>query len=163
MSSVQHLSSLKQLSNLAHYWDYECEMVAAEKSPTHGVALEGTLRAVTLPYGIDLCLNDITTRKEDYCSATLKQCLTILLTLHGDTTNYYLDDGRMLVMEFGVAKVIATCSPLRLWCRNPRGHHSRSLVIQAAPGVLSIANWHSRLNACYSMKLFTVLWFRITP
>ncbi|MGL9719594.1 helix-turn-helix transcriptional regulator [Symbiopectobacterium sp.] len=133
MSSVQHLSSLKQLSDLARHWDYECEIVAAEKSPTHEVALEGTLRAVTLPYGIDLCLNDITTREEDYRSATLKQCLTILLTLDGDTPNYYLDDGRMLVMELGVAKVIATCSPLRLWCRNPSGHHSRSLVIQAAP------------------------------
>ena len=63
MSSVQHLSLLKQLSDLVPHWGYEYEMVAAEKSPPREIALEGTLRAVTLPYGIDLCLNVLPTRK----------------------------------------------------------------------------------------------------
>lgn len=133
MPSVHRLSSLTQLSDLAHNWDYEYEMVVAEKRAVLDATVEGTLRVVTLPYGIDLCLNDITTREDDCRSATLEQCLTLLLTLAGDTPNYYLDDSQALPMEIGVAKVIVSCNPLRLWCRNPRGHHSRSMVIQAAP------------------------------
>lgn len=33
--------------------------------------------------------------------------------------------------------MIVTKDRMRLWCRNPNGHHCRSLVIQAAPARIS--------------------------
>lgn len=132
MLATHHLSSQKQLGELAQQWGYDYEMPRLRSSPTPSTTLEGTIKTVTLPYGIDLCLNELTAREEDFRSGTLQESLTILLTLAGDEPHYMLDDGRTIAMEIGVARVIVARDPLRLWCRNPKGHHYRSLVIQAS-------------------------------
>ncbi|MBQ0956594.1 helix-turn-helix transcriptional regulator [Serratia symbiotica] len=111
MQSTHQLHSQQPLTDMTHKWG--------------------------LPYGVDLCLNDLTANGDAHRSETLNHCLTILLTLDGDEPNYYLDDGSLLPVERGMAKVIANKDRLRLWCRNPRGHHSRSMVIQAAPERIS--------------------------
>lgn len=132
MLSTHHLSSRKQLRELAQKWGYDYEMTPIVPSALQRPALEGTIKTVTLPYGVDLCLNELTAHEDDFRSGTLKECLTILLTLDGDQPHYSLDDGRAIPMEIGVAKVITAREPMRLWCRNPRGHHYRGLVIQAS-------------------------------
>lgn len=66
-----------------------------------------------LPYGFDLCLNDLMANGDAHRSETLNHCLTILLTLDGDEPNYYLDDGSLRPVERGMAKVIANKDRLR--------------------------------------------------
>lgn len=132
MLSTHHFSSRKQLGEFAQQWGYDYELPPLVSSIPPYPTLEGTIKTVTLPYGIDLCLNELTAHEDDFRNGTLQESLTILLTLAGDEPHYALDDGRKLATEIGVAKVIAAREPLRLWCRNPKGHHYRSLVIQAS-------------------------------
>lgn len=137
MQSTHQLHSLQQLTDMAHKWGYDYELANTNCSVRQSGEFEGTIKTVTLPYGVNLCLNELTANGDDHRSGTLHHCLTILLTLGGDEPNYHLDDGSPLPAERGMAKVIATKDRMRLWCRNPRGHHCRSLVIQAAPDRIS--------------------------
>lgn len=137
MQSTHQLHSLQQLTEMARRWGYDYEVAGEPQASRQPAEFDGIIKTVSLPYGVDLCLNDMTANGDDFRSGTLKRCLTILLTLDGDEPNYHLDDGTLLPSQKGVAKVIATQDRLRLWCRNPRGHHCRSLVIQAAPERIS--------------------------
>lgn len=137
MQSTHQLYSLQQLTDMAHKWGYDYELVNTSCPVRQSGEFEGMIKTVTLPYGINLCLNELTANGDDHRGGTLHHCLTILLTLDGDEPNYHLDDSSSLPAERGMAKVIATKDRMRLWCRNPRGHHCRSLVIQAAPERIS--------------------------
>lgn len=118
MQSTHQLHSLQQLTDMAHKWGYGYELANTNCSVCQSGEFEGTIKTVTLPYGVNLCLNELTANGDDH-------------------PNYHLDDGSPLPAERGMAEVIATKDRMRLWCRNPRGHHCRSLVIQAAPERIS--------------------------
>lgn len=133
MQSTHQLHSLQQLTDMAQKWGYDYELATVKDPIQASGEFEGIIKSVTLPDGINLCLNELTANGDDHRSGTLQNCLTILLTLNGDEPNYHLEDSHPLPAQRGMAKVIAAKDSMRLWCRNPRGHHCRSLVIQASP------------------------------
>ncbi|MEQ9861917.1 AraC family transcriptional regulator [Pectobacterium cacticida] len=137
MQSTHQLHSLQQLTDMARKWGYDYELANTNRSVRQSGEFEGTIKTLTLPYGVNLCLSELTANGDDHRCGTFHHGLTILLILDGDEPNYHLDDGSPLSIERGMAKVIATKDRMRLWCRNPRGHHCRSLVIQAVPDRIS--------------------------
>ncbi|WP_330985432.1 MULTISPECIES: AraC family transcriptional regulator [Enterobacterales] len=136
MQSTHQLHSLQQFIEMAQKWgyDYEVDTPSATATPAGRLPqFSGTVKAATLPYGVNLCLNDISVHSDDHRCGVLDHCMTILLVLDGDLPHYQLEGDAPLQLEKGVAKVIVAKEKWKLWCRNPGGHRCRSLVIQASP------------------------------